>query len=190
MVTLGVACILMIAIVSFLVNGVVSTTKTTAINDATTKGRYVFEHMTKEMAEAADLNLPNFVGANLANPTFYSGFKYRITVGGPGSIIANVALSLQPAVLQMRFPPPNAADTLVPQADDQLLLPYPQSLATSGARIASVSPDLSHGGTPVADSNIPGNYLYTITLYDSIANLANVASSGGDVIPGQVGTVQ
>ena len=41
-VALGVACILMVAVVAFLVQGVVSTTKTTSINDATTKGRYVF----------------------------------------------------------------------------------------------------------------------------------------------------
>ena len=41
-VALTVACILMVAIVAFLVNGLVSSAKTTAINDTTTKGRYVF----------------------------------------------------------------------------------------------------------------------------------------------------
>lgn len=69
-VTLAVACILMIAVVAFLVNGVISTTKTTAINDTTTKGRYVFEHMSKEMARSSDLNVVsptpqgNFFGPN------------------------------------------------------------------------------------------------------------------------------
>src|ERR1700691_2679950 len=56
-VTLTVACILMVAVVAFLVNGVVSTTKTTAINDSTAKGRYVFEHLSREMARANDLTI-------------------------------------------------------------------------------------------------------------------------------------
>jgi prepilin-type N-terminal cleavage/methylation domain-containing protein len=68
-VTLLVACILMIAVVAFLVNGVVSTTKTTAINDSTVKGRYVFEHLSREMARANDLTISptpagGFWGAN------------------------------------------------------------------------------------------------------------------------------
>ena len=83
-VTLGVACILMVAVVAFLVNGMVSATKTTAINDTTTKGRYVFEHLSKEMARAADLSVPNFTTPN-GTGSAYQGFTYRIAVGGAGT---------------------------------------------------------------------------------------------------------
>src|SRR5208282_2761890 len=97
-VTLGVACILMIAVVAFLVNGVVSTTKTTAINDATTKGRYVFEHLSKEMSRASNLYLapspsPNFLLPNASpTPSAYASFNYWITVA-TGSISTSTQLS-------------------------------------------------------------------------------------------------
>ncbi len=77
-VTLFVACILMIAVVAFLVNGIVSTTKTTAINDTTTKGRYVFEHMSREMSRAGDLNTVNFTGPN-PNYVFFRRLPRRET---------------------------------------------------------------------------------------------------------------
>src|SRR5476649_2627470 len=64
LVTIGVACILMVAIVGFLVNGFVSTAKTTAINDQTVRGRYVFEHFSHEMARANDLDATDFSGGN------------------------------------------------------------------------------------------------------------------------------
>src|ERR1039457_330815 len=56
----GVACIVMVAVVAFLVNGVVSATKTTAINDTSTRGRHVFEHMSKELSQAGELLCSNF----------------------------------------------------------------------------------------------------------------------------------
>src|ERR1700689_2672511 len=77
LVTLSVACILMVAVVGFLVNGVISTTKTTAINETTAKGRYVFEHMSRELNRAADLTTVNFTNANPLAPNTYSGFNYR-----------------------------------------------------------------------------------------------------------------
>src|SRR5271157_1353161 len=81
-VALGVACILMVAVVAFLVNGVISTTKTTAIDDTTIKGRFVFEHMSKELAQADDLYSSNFTTANPNNAAAFSGFNYRVNLGG------------------------------------------------------------------------------------------------------------
>src|ERR1017187_7832881 len=74
-VALGVACILMVAVVAFLVNGVVSATKTTAINDTSTRGRYVFEHMSKELSQADELLSSNFTTVDPFNPAAYSGFN-------------------------------------------------------------------------------------------------------------------
>src|SRR5580700_1791155 len=80
-VAMGVACLLMVGVVAFLVNGVVSTAKTSTINDTTAKARYVFEHLSGEMAKAADLTLINFATPNnVTNPTAYSSFSYRINV--------------------------------------------------------------------------------------------------------------
>lgn len=114
-VTLGVACILMVAVVAFLVNGMVSATKTTAINDNTIKGRYVFEHLSKEMEKSADLNLPNFILPNPASPTgtskpTYAGFQYRVTIGGPGTNTTDLTLANTNPQLTLSFPPPTAVE--------------------------------------------------------------------------------
>src|SRR5271157_1698700 len=85
-VALAVACLLMVAIVSFLVNGVVSTTKTTAINDTSTRGRHVFEHMSKELAQADDLLSSDFTTVNPNNPSAFSGFNYRVNLGGTPTV--------------------------------------------------------------------------------------------------------
>ena len=138
-VTLGVACILMIAVVAFLVNGMVSSTKTTAINDNTTKGRYVFEHISKEMALSADLNLPNFILPNPVGPTgssnpTYAGFTYRITVGGPGTITTDLALATQPAVLTLSFPRRPRRRTFCPRLEITCCSPIPRASRPSGPR--------------------------------------------------------
>src|ERR1017187_3064108 len=85
-VALGVACILMVAVVAFLVNGVVSATKTTAINDTSTRGRHVFEHMSKELSQADELLSSNFTTVDPFNPAAYSGFNYRINRGGAPAV--------------------------------------------------------------------------------------------------------
>src|SRR5580658_10183045 len=118
-VTLGVACILMVAVVGFLVNGVVSTTKTTSINDVTVKGRYVFEHMSREMTRATDLTVANFTMPN-GGATAYTGFNYRVAVGTPG---ATQQTPLTSNTLVVTLPPPEPPEFLVPQAGDFLLLP-------------------------------------------------------------------
>src|ERR1017187_9513710 len=98
-VALGVACILMVAVVAFLVNGVVSTTKTTAIDDTTTKGRYVFEHMSRELARAADLTSSNFTTPN-GGYTAFTGFYYRISVGTAGAT-QQTSLSSNPVTVTL-----------------------------------------------------------------------------------------
>ena len=125
-VALGVACILMVGVVAFLVNGVVSTSKTTAINDTTTKGRYVFEHLSSEMSRSTDLGLSNFLSPlDPLHPatTTYSSFNYRINVGNSGTTTTVTPLSSHS--LPISFPAPTAPDYLVPQVGDYLLLPYP-----------------------------------------------------------------
>ena len=85
MVALGVACILMIAVASFLVNGAISAKKTTAINDVSITGRHVFEHISKEMATSSDLKLTNFYKDGANDPSGpYNKITYRVNVGSPG----------------------------------------------------------------------------------------------------------
>jgi prepilin-type N-terminal cleavage/methylation domain-containing protein len=116
-VALGVACLLMVAVVAFLVNGVVSTSKTTAIDDTTVKGRYVFEHMSKELAQADDLYNTNFVTPG--GGSGYAGFNYRISLGG--------AATTQQAWLSQNYVVVtfNTSGYLAPVAGDFLQLPYP-----------------------------------------------------------------
>jgi len=104
---LGVACLLMVGVVAFLVNGVVSTSKTTAINDTTTKSRYVFEHLSSEMSRSADLQLGNFITPkDPTHPasTTYSSINYRINIGGAGT--TSVLTPLSSSSIQVSFPPP------------------------------------------------------------------------------------
>src|SRR5271165_7425649 len=118
-VALSVACILMVAVVTFLVNGVVSTSKTTAIDDTTIKGRYVFEHMSRELARAQDLLSTNFT---TSNGTTYAGFYYRINVGGAA---ATQLAPLSQNYVVVTMPPPTPPDNLIPEPGDYLQLPYP-----------------------------------------------------------------
>ncbi len=123
-VTLGVACILMVAVVAFLVNGVVSTTKTTTINDNTAKGRYVFEHLSREMARATDINASNFTGgaptpSGVMGP--YQGFTYFVTVEDQSYTKADTQATSSTLVLNL--PQATAPDYLVPQGGDILKLP-------------------------------------------------------------------
>ena len=166
---LGVACLLMVAVVAFLVNGLVSSTKTTAINDTTTRGRYIFEHLSSEMAKSADLSLTNFTTPN-SNSTAYSAFNYRINVSAAGSTALTPLSSNQ---IQIDFPPATAPEYLVPQAGDFLLLPYP-SFGSSGTPIAGVS---QSGST------------YTITLTDTLANLTGQPANA-EVSQYEIATVQ
>jgi hypothetical protein len=187
-VTLGVACLLFVAIVAFLINGLVTSTKTAAINDTTTKGRYVFEHLSKELASASDLTPPNFILPSPGNATgmsstyLYGGFQYRITVGSPGTTIGTTALTS--TTIQLSLPPPLPPANLAPQAGDYLKLPFPSSLAATGTPIATNG--VSFNGV----DSTTGNYNYTITLTDTIANLASVSASIGTITAGQVATIE
>ncbi|HEY5079750.1 MAG TPA: prepilin-type N-terminal cleavage/methylation domain-containing protein, partial [Opitutaceae bacterium] len=173
-VTLGVASLLMIAVVAFMVNGMVSATKTTSINDTTTKGRYIFEHLSKEMARAADLSVPNFTTPN-ATSSAYQGFTYRIAVGGAGTA-ATCLLSSQ--TVTVTIPAPAPPDNLVPQAGDFLMLPFP-NLGPTGTQIAGVS----FTGTSSA------GYTYVLTLGDTLANLSGQPTS--DSVPAySIATIQ
>ena len=124
-VTLGVACILMVAVVAFLVNGVVSTTKTTAINDNTAKGRYVFEHLSREMARATDINAANFTGAaptpSPGGMGPFQGFTYNVTIEDQSYTTADTPATSSTLVLNL--PQATAPDYLVPQGGDILKLP-------------------------------------------------------------------
>ena len=133
-VALTVACILMVAVVSFLVNGVVSTTKTTAMNDTTTRGRYVFEHMSKELAQADDLKSSNFTTANPNNAAAFSGFNYRINLGGTPTVTTSEFLDKH--YVDVTF---NVAGYLKPVAGDFLQLPSLQLLAPTPAPPLPVS---------------------------------------------------
>jgi len=173
-VALGVACLLMVGVVAFLVNGVVSTSKTTAINDTTTKSRYVFEHLSSEMSRSGDLQMANFlVPLDPLHPqtTQYSSFNYRINIGGAGTTAQVTSLSQHS--LQVSFPAATAPDYLVPQVGDYLLLPYP-NFGPGGAYIAGVS----NAGS-----------LYTLSFNDSMANLSG-QPAGADVSQNEVATVQ
>jgi prepilin-type N-terminal cleavage/methylation domain-containing protein len=166
-VALGVACILMVAVVSFLVNGVVSTGKTTAINDTTTRGRYVFEHMSQELARAEDLSSTNFTTPGGSG---YAGFNYRVDVG--------VAPATDQAPLTQNFVLVTFAapgDLVPPVAGDFLQLPYPY---------------LGPGGTPITDVAATGNLnQYQLTLSDTLANLSGQAPTG-QVDQNEVATIQ
>ncbi|HLZ09621.1 MAG TPA: prepilin-type N-terminal cleavage/methylation domain-containing protein, partial [Chloroflexota bacterium] len=168
-VALGVACILMVAVVTFLVNGVVSTSKTTAIADTTTKGRYVFEHMSRELTRAADLTGANFTLPNGSN-TAYSGFNYRINVTGSATT-QQTLLSSQTLVVTVPVAAP--PDYLLPQAGDYLLLPYP-NLGSSGTLITNVS---------------QSGQQFTLTLSDTLANLSGQSASNS-VSNAEIATIQ
>ncbi len=185
-VTLLVACILMVAVVAFLVNGVVSTTKTTAINDSTAKGRYVFEHLSKEMARANDLTISptpagGFFGPNPnyaypptptpGNPGLgYQGFNYMIPVGGQAlnkSGTIPVTAGVSPGIV-LNLAASSAPDYLVPQAGDYIQIPG-LSLGTPklGVQIASVTSPNSPDGS--------GDWV--IYLSAPLYTLANVAAT-------------
>src|ERR1039458_8622358 len=161
-VALTVACILMVAVVSFLVNGVVSTTKTTAMNDTTTRGRYVFEHMSKELAQADDLKSSNFTTANPNNAAAFSGFNYRINLGGTPTVTTSEFLDKH--YVDVTF---NVAGYLKPVAGDFLQLPSPTLGADPGTAITGVSQT--------------GPDQYKLTVSDSLANLS------GQPVTNQVG---
>src|ERR1700683_5432182 len=117
-VALGVACLLMVGVVAFLVNGVVSTAKTSTINDTTAKARYVFEHLSGEMAKAADLSLVNFgTPNNVLTPTAYSSFNYRINVSTSGS---TALTPLTSSSIVIDIPASSSPGGLVPQVGDFL----------------------------------------------------------------------
>jgi type II secretory pathway pseudopilin PulG len=185
-VTLAVACILMIAVVAFLVNGVVSTAKTTAINDSTTKGRYVFEHLSREMSRANDIYTSNFTGPDPSyvaaatptpgNPgTGYQGFSYLLPVGGQATNtnIIPITSGSSPGVT-LSLLASAAPDYLVPQAGDYIQFPG-LTIGTNGigALIAGVS---SPGST-----NGAGNW--TIQLQGALYSLAGISSDSSNDIP-------
>jgi prepilin-type N-terminal cleavage/methylation domain-containing protein len=123
-VTLAVVSLLMIGVVAFLVNGMVSAQKTTAINDTTVKGRYIFEHISREMARSKDLAASNFSSPN-GGGTAYSTFNYRIAVGSGGTVTSGGGdiSSITTVTVQMDAPTP--PDLLVPQVGDYVKLPFP-----------------------------------------------------------------
>jgi type II secretory pathway pseudopilin PulG len=145
-VALGVACILMVAVVAFLVQGVVSTTKTTSINDATTKGRYVFEHLSREMARANDLQAANFTGAP-PTPTpgtsNYQGFNYFISVEDQATT-PNSTTPVTGSTIQLNLPAASPPDYLVPQPGDYIKLPG-INLGTNGTVITGAAGSSSGG---------------------------------------------
>ena len=167
-VALGVACILMVAIVAFLVNGVVNATKTTAIADSTTKGRYVFEHMSRELARASDLTAVNFTTPNGTGA--FTGFNYLINVGATGATQQTFLSSNQVVVTLPAASPP---DYLVPQAGDFLSLPYP-SLGANGTVITGV---------------VQAGNQFTLTLSDTLANLSGQAV-GNQVSADEIATIK
>ena len=164
-VALGVACILMVAVVAFLVQGVVSTTKTTSINDATTKGRYVFEHLSREMARANDLQAANFTGAP-PTPTpgtsNSQGFNYFISVEDQATT-PNSTTPVTGSTIQLNLPAASPPDYLVPQPGDYIKLPG-INLGTNGAVITAASGSSSGGA-------------WTITVGAPFYTIAGVSAS-------------
>ena len=171
-VALGVACILMVAIVAFLVNGVVSTSKTSAINDTTTRGRHVFEHLSNEVARSGDLALANFTTPGGSG---YAGFNYRIDVGGAG--LAQQT-QLTSRIISVTFPnPPSPPDYLVPQTGDYLVLPYPQFTAGSAQVVVLLTTPASPGTT------------YQFQLPDTLASLSGQPTTA-QVTNNETATIQ
>ena len=175
-VALGVACILMVAVVAFLVNGVVSTTKTTSINDTTTKGRYVFEHLSREMSRANDLTATNFIGPPTPTPglSTYSGFNYFITVEDR-AITPSSTTPVTATSISLTLPPATPPDNLVPQAGDYIKLPG-IDLGTNGAVISSATGSAGGGS-------------WTITLSAPFYPLAGASSTAPDIPANAVATI-
>src|ERR1035438_7734538 len=130
-VALGVASILMVGIVAFLVNGAVSAQKTTIIVDMTTKGRHIFEHVLREVARANDVTVSNFATPDpnyVAPPTpipgspgqGYQGFTYRIDVGGQAITVDTPVINTS---VTLNLAASSGPEYLVPQAGDYLQLP-------------------------------------------------------------------
>ena len=183
-VTLFVACILMVAVVAFLINGVVSTQKTTMINDTTTKGRYIFEHLSREMYRAQDITTTaNFTTVNPmppvpANPG-YQGFTYTISVGGQaqnGSATVPVTDGVAPPITLV-LGPSDPPDYLVPQAGDNLQIP-----GTNFAGPGNTTPIASVVGPGTPD----GSGSWQITLTNPIYVLGGLSATHGDIGPNTI----
>ena len=176
-VALGVACILMVAVVAFLVNGVVSTTKTTSINDTTTKGRYVFEHLSREMSRANDLTVSNFTSAPLTpTPSIsnFKGFNYFISVEDRATTPTSTT-PVTSSSISLNLPAATPPDNLIPQQGDYIKLPG-IDLGTNGVMISGATGSPSGG-------------LWTITVGAPFYTLAGVASDSPDIPANAVATI-
>ena len=92
LITIGVAGMLLAAVAMFLVSGNVATKKVTNINQVNTKGRFAFDHISREMSLALDLKAENFQVPNPDNNA-HSRLVYRINLGLPGTTAFTLASS-------------------------------------------------------------------------------------------------
>ncbi|HRE04683.1 MAG TPA: prepilin-type N-terminal cleavage/methylation domain-containing protein, partial [Opitutaceae bacterium] len=151
--TLGVGAMLLVAVTMFLVSGNVATKKVTNLNAVNVKGRFSFDHISKEMSLSGDLNAANFQAPN-SDSTAFSRITYRVNLGLPGTTSYTL----------------HTADEIVvdlpidtkPQVGDYLVLGTPRLNDGAGGRIIAVSDTrgaVTHGDV-------------TLTLEDTIEALS------------------